>query len=179
MGGDRYWLLHTSLKVSVKAPLLTMVHTLCHCHCTSQPLFPSVPLELTPENKKLFCDFHNHCKESPQRWCPIMLMQLSLNRSLDFWRICNSVLDRGKSTIPPILKPQRSWQHLLTKLPPLLRIFHAIPPLIPNSFPIFHLVLNRDLALRISLPKSTILMHPKPLAQTEFQPLSLTIIVRQ
>ena len=54
---------------------------------------------------------------------------------------------------------------------------HTIPPLmmVPNSFPIFHLVLNRDLALRISSPnwflvQSTILMHAKPLATTEFQP---------
>ena len=50
--------------------------------------------------------------------------------------------------------------------------------MVPNSFPIFHLVLNRDLALRISPPKwflvySTILMHLKPLTPTEFQPLSL------
>ena len=37
-----------------------------------------------------------------------------------------------------------------------LGIFHAIPPLmmVPNSFLIFHLVLNRDLAPSISLPKS-------------------------
>ena len=38
-----------------KAPLLTMLHTtLCCSHCTSQPLFPSVPWNASPENKKLF-----------------------------------------------------------------------------------------------------------------------------
>ena len=44
-------------------------------------------------------------------------------------------------------------EHLLTKLTSLLGIFHAIPPLmmVPNSFPVFHLVLNRDLALRLSM----------------------------
>ena len=52
--------------------------------------------------------------------------------------------------------------------------------MVPNSFPIFHLILNRDLAVRISQPKwfvvqSTILMNPKPLAPTEFQPLSCVL----
>ena len=52
------------------------------------------------------------------------------------------------------LMAQRSWQHLLTKLTSLLGIFHAIPLVkFPNSFPIFHLVLNRDLALRGPPPK--------------------------
>ena len=62
------------------------------------------------------------------------------------------------------LMPQRSY-HLLTKL--TSGIFCAIPPLmmVPNSFQIFHLLLNRDLALKRSPPKwflvpSTILMHP-------------------
>ena len=46
-----------------------------------------------------------------------------------------------------------------------------------NSLSIFHLILNRNLALRIALPKlflvqSTMLMHPKPLAHRVFQPLS-------
>ena len=50
--------------------------------------------------------------------------------------------------------------------------------MVPNSFPIFHLILNRDLGLRISLPKwfivqSTILMHLKGTGPTEFQLLSV------
>ena len=52
-----------------------------------------------------------------------------------------------------------------------------------SSFLIFHLVLNRDLALRISLAKwflvqSTILIHPKPLALTEFPPLSIRCVLQ-
>ena len=65
-------------------------------------------------------------------------------------------------------------------------MFHAIPPLmmVPNSLPIFHLVLNRNLALRISPPKwflmqSTTLMHPKPLVHTEFQPLTLRCVLQR
>ena len=47
-----------------------------------------------------------------------------------------------------------SRKYLLMRLTSLLGIFHAIPPLMfPNSFPIIHLVLNRDLARRISSPK--------------------------
>ena len=65
-------------------------------------------------------------------------------------------------------------------------LLYLLPPLImvPNSFPIFHLVLNRDLDLRISPPKwflvqYTILMHPKPPASTEFQPLSLKCVLQR
>ena len=55
--------------------------------------------------------------------------------------------------------------------------------MVPNSFLIFHLVLNGGLALRISPPRwflvqSTILMHLKPLAPTEFQPLSLRCVLQ-
>ena len=47
--------------------------------------------------------------------------------------------------------------------------------MIPDSFSIFHLVLNRDVALRRPPPKwflmqSTILMHPQPLVSAESQP---------
>ena len=105
----------------------------------------------TLENKKLFCDSHNRCKrvlkyatsnyaETTRRSFASQLIGYR-----DFWKICNSVLNRGKSTMPPLM-------------------------MVHNSFPIFHLVLNRDLALRISRPKwflvqSKILMHPKQLVR--------------
>ena len=59
---DRYWLLHTSQKVSVKAPLFTMVHTfLCRWH--RNHYFHQYHRNATPENKKLFCYSRNHCKK--------------------------------------------------------------------------------------------------------------------
>ena len=59
-----------------------------------------------PENKKLFCDSCNHCKRVLKdaisnyalKTCRSVLSQLI--SSHDFGRICNSVLNRRKSTIP-------------------------------------------------------------------------------
>ena len=94
----------------VKAPLLTMVHTLCCCHCTSQPLFPSVPSECN----KLFCDPRNHCKRvlkndrsnyDETTHCSVASQ---LIESRDFWRICNSVLNRGSLPYLLFLMAQRS-----------------------------------------------------------------------
>ena len=59
----------------------------------------------TPENKKLVCDSRNHCKrvlkdawsnyaETTRRSVASQLIG-----SRDLWRICNSVLNRRKSTI--------------------------------------------------------------------------------
>ena len=64
-----------------------------------------------------------------------------------------------------------------------LGIFHAIPPLmmVPNSFRFSISYWTDTLAPRMSpkwfLVQSTILMHLKPLAQTEFQPLSLRFLL--
>ena len=110
--------------------------------------------------RNVFCDSRNHCKKvlkdvrSNYAKTTRRSVASQLNGSRDIWRICSSVLNRRKSTIPPLF-----GQHLLTKLT-------SLPGMFPNSFPIFYLVMNRDLALRISLPKwflvqSTILMHPK------------------
>ena len=80
---------------------------------------------------------------------------------------------KHKITIPPHFYDPEALIISTSKLT-LLGIFHAIPPLmmVPNS-----------LALRISpakwfLMQSTILMHPKPLAPIEFQPLSLRCVLQ-
>ena len=54
----------------------------------------------TPENKKLFCDSRNHCKRVLKATRRSVASQLIGSR--DFLRICNSVLNRGKYTIPPL-----------------------------------------------------------------------------
>ena len=113
-------------------------------------------------------------------WGPIMLKQLV---TLLHLRLLNLVTSGGFATafltrwsLPLLfLMAQRSWQHLLTKLNLLM--------MVQNSFQIFNVVLNKDLALRISLPKwffvqSMILMHPKPLTLTEFQSLSLRCVLQ-
>ena len=128
---------------------------------------------VTPENMKLFCDSHNLCKsflrDARFNYAKTTRRSVAsqLIRSCDFWSICNSVLNRWKSIIPPIY----NGPEVMTKLTSLLQIFHAIQHLmmVPNSILIFHHILNRDLDLRISQPKwfllqFTILMHPKPLA---------------
>ena len=61
---------------------------------------------VTPENKKLFCDSRNHCKRVLKDARPKYTettrhsVASQLIGSCDFWRICNSVLNRGMSTIP-------------------------------------------------------------------------------
>ena len=77
----------------------------------------------TPENRKLFCDSRNHCKnvlkdarsnyaEGTRRSVASQLIG-----SGDFWRICNRVLNR-RGSLPYLLSlmAQTSWQYLLTKL---------------------------------------------------------------
>ena len=71
-------------------------------------LFPSVPSGATPDNKKLFNDSRNHCKrvitEAKSSYAEATRHSIASQRigSHDVWRICNSVLNRGKSTIPPL-----------------------------------------------------------------------------
>ena len=63
----------------------------------------------TLENKKLFCESRNHCKKAlkdarsnyAEATCRSIASQLIGSR--DFWRNCNNVLNRGKSTIPEVL----------------------------------------------------------------------------
>ena len=79
-------------------------------------------------------------RESSKMRGPIMLKQLVALLHLgsrEFWRICNSVLNRGESTIPPLFNGPEALAALLTKLTSLPGIFHEIPPLtmVPNSFP--------------------------------------------
>ena len=109
----------------------------------------------------------------------VALLHLSLSDLVTSGGFATAFLTGGSLPYLLFLMALRSWQHLRTKLTSLLGIFHAIPPLMmaSNSFPIFYLVLNRDSALRILPPKwflvqSMILVHPKPLAPTEFKPLS-------
>ena len=123
---DQYWLIHTSQKVSVKAP-----HHGSH-------LLLLLPLHITSIRMRLlkirncFVILVTTVTESSKLWGPIILATAFLT---------------GVS-LPYLLFPG---------------FFHAIPPLVmvPNSFLIFHLVLNRDFLLQ-----STILLHPKPLAQS-------------
>ena len=62
--------------------------------------------DVTPDNKKLFYDARNHCKrvitEAKSSYAEATRHSIASQRigSRDFWRICNSVLNRGKSTIP-------------------------------------------------------------------------------
>ena len=64
--------------------------------------------DATPDNKKLFNDSRNHCKrvitEAKSSYAEATRHSIASQRigSRDFWRICNSVLNRGKSTIPPL-----------------------------------------------------------------------------
>ena len=71
-------------------------------------IFHQYHRNMTPENKKLFCDSRNHCKrvleEAKSKYaeatrCSIASQSIG---SRDFWRISNSILNRGKSTIPPL-----------------------------------------------------------------------------
>ena len=61
---------------------------------------------VTHENKKLFCDSRNHCKRvlKDARSNNAETTRCSAASQLivahDFWMICNSVLNRGKSTRP-------------------------------------------------------------------------------
>ena len=111
------------------------------------------------ENKKLFCDSHNHCKRilrdarsNCAETTPCSFAS-QLIRSCDFWRICNSVLNRGKSTIPPLFNGPKVLTTSTDKAKLFARKFSCtIRPfmMVPNSFPILHFILNRELALRIS-----------------------------
>ena len=62
----------------------------------------------TCENKKLCCDSRNHCKKvlkdarSNYAEATRCSVASQLIGSGAFWRICNSVLNRGKSTIPSL-----------------------------------------------------------------------------
>ena len=62
----------------------------------------------TPENKKLCCDSRNHCKKvlkdarSNYAEATRCSVASQLIESGAFWRICNSVLNRGKSIITPL-----------------------------------------------------------------------------
>ena len=62
----------------------------------------------TPENKKLFYDSHNHCKRvlkdarSNYAETTDCSVASQLIGSRHFCRICNSVLNRGMSTISPL-----------------------------------------------------------------------------
>ena len=63
---------------------------------------------MTAENKKLFRDSRNHCKrvleEAKSNYAEATRCSIASQRSgsRDFWRICNSILNRGKSAIPPL-----------------------------------------------------------------------------
>ena len=60
----------------------------------------------TPENKKLFSDSRNHCKKvlkgASSNYAEPTRRSVASQPigSCDFWRICNSILNRGKYTIP-------------------------------------------------------------------------------
>ena len=105
-----------------------------------------------PDNKKLCCDSHNHCNNSSKMRGLIMPKQLLALLHLSLSDLVTSGwFATAFSTVTSLpylhfLMAQRSWQHLLTKLTSFLGSFHAIPP----SLTIFHLVLNRNLAVRIS-----------------------------
>ena len=63
---------------------------------------------MSAENKKLFRDSRNHCKrvleEAKSNYAEATRCSIASQRigSRDFWRICNSILNRGKSAIPPL-----------------------------------------------------------------------------
>ena len=68
----------------------------------------------TPEHMKQFRDSRNHCKKvlkdarsnyAKATYCSVVSLLIG---SCDFWRICNSILNRGKSTILHFLMAERS-----------------------------------------------------------------------
>ena len=134
----------------------------------------------TSKNKKLFGDSHNHCKrvlkDARSNYAETTRCYVASQfiESHDYWRICNSILNRGKFTIPPLFNDP---EVLTTKLTFLLAIFHAVPPLMfPNSFLIFHLVLNRE--QKMDSRKNQDLNASKATGPTEFQPLSLRCVLQ-
>ena len=109
------------------------------------------------ENKKLFCESRNHCKrvlkEARSNYADTTRRSVAsqLIGSCDFWRICNSILNSVKYTIPPLFNGPDVLKTYTDKANLFARNFSPLM-MVPNIFPIFHLVLNRDLALRISQP---------------------------
>ena len=139
----------------------------------------------TPENKKLFCDSCNHCrivlKDARYNYAETTGRSVSsqLIVSLDFWRICNSVLNRGKSTIPPLFYGLDVLT-IFTDKANLFASYFSCNSTLNGSQQLTDFrsraerrLSSKNITAKWFLMQSTILMHSKPLAPTEFQPLSL------
>ena len=98
---------------------------------------------MSAENKKLFRDSRNHCKrvleEAKSNYAEATRCSIASQRigSRDFWRICNSILNRGKSAIPPLFNGPEVLTAFMDKANRFVRnfsnnstldgSFHALP----------------------------------------------------
>ena len=115
-------------------------------------------------------------RESSKRRGPIMLKQLVALLHLSLLDLVTSgvfaaAFLTGRILLPPLFNGTEIMRTSTDKANLFAGNFSCNPTLDDGSQQIFHLILNRDLALRISPPKwflvqSMILMHPKPLAPT-------------
>ena len=103
----------------------------------------------------------------------------------DFWMICNSVLNRGKSTMPPLFNGQEVLTTSTDKVNLFARKFSCNSTLDDgsqqrNDFPSCteQKLSSKNITAKMVSCAIYILMHPKPLAQTEFQPSSLRYVLQ-
>ena len=144
--------------------------------------------DATPANKKLFNDSRNHCKrvitEARSSYAEAARHSIASQRigSRDFWRICNSVLNRGKSTIPPLFNGPEVLTTSTDKANLFARNFsynstlddsYQLLPDFPSRTE--HRLTSRKITARMV---SHVLIHVKPLAQTKFHPLSLRCVLQ-
>ena len=96
---------------------------------------PNANPNATPENKKLFCDSRNRCKRDLKeaRSNYVETTRRSIASQLigirDFWKLCNSVLNREESTIPPLFNGPEVLATSTDKVNLFARNFSSIPPL--------------------------------------------------
>ena len=143
---------------------------------------------VTPKNKKLFCDSRNHCKKvlKDARFDYAKATRRSvasqLNGSCDFWRICNSI----NNSLPYLFNGPEVLTTSIDKANLFSRNFSCNSTLDDGSqqltdFPSHteKKLSSKNITAKMvssaihNLDASTI----KPLAQTEFQPLSLRCVL--
>ena len=132
----------------------------------------------------MFCDFRNHCKrvlkdarsnyaETTRRYFAYQLIGVR-----HFWRICNSVLNRAKSAIPPLFNGPDVLSTSTDKAILFARNYSCNSTIDDGSqqLPDFPSRTENITAKMVS--RAIYDLHPKPLATTESQPLSLRSVLQ-
>ena len=104
----RLELMYIFLIEIIRSSLIHLHGCLCCCHSSKKSLFRLYQKDKSSESKVKFRQASNCCKrvlEAAKLACANKTKESITSQKLgsrDFWRIANSVLNKGKSAIPPL-----------------------------------------------------------------------------